>query len=204
MHEHPDSFTTWFFAIYGATMLAVQSLENSVSFLYLVANTDAERRSNASTERQWRDAYWRMWRAFQRGTSGMKLNDAKRGIKAHISPELYEELDKFITGPRAQLAHRYLFERVVTIDRGDIRNLAAAAGELIPITQQAERLRQQLDARNEEIRASWPKHEQPPEDVQKFVEEVGRITMLKQFPKEVLDKARAAREADQRERQQAS
>jgi hypothetical protein len=101
-----------------------------------------------------------MWRAFQTGTSGMKLNDAQKGIKHHVVPELYDELDRFIRGPRNQPAHRYI-ERVALIERRGMPYLAAAAGELIEVTQTANRLHEQIDERNEQIRATWPDHEKP-------------------------------------------
>jgi hypothetical protein len=112
--EFPDKQAriTWLHALYGATMLAVQQLEQAISLVYTVANVEPGRSSNASPSRQWRNATARMWKAFQQGTAGMKLNDAKVGIKDHLAPELYQELDAFITGPRNQLAHRFLIERL--------------------------------------------------------------------------------------------
>jgi hypothetical protein len=204
MDDSPGSeaFTLWFLTLYGAAMLAVQHLEHSVSFLYTVVNTNPGKRSNATAQRQWRNAYQRLWRSFQQGSSGMRLNDAQRGIKAHLSADLYDDLDKFISGPRNQLAHRYLIERVSFIEHEGRAYLMAAAGELIEVVQQANRLRERIDARNAEIRASWPEQTEPPEDVKKFIEDVVRITTLKQFPEEVLDRARSAQH-DRRARRDA-
>jgi hypothetical protein len=89
--------------VYGTTMLAVQALEQAVSWLYAVANTDPDRESRASQQRQIRDATNRLLTAFQRGSAGMRLKDQETGLKAHIPPELFAELDRFIKGPRNQL-----------------------------------------------------------------------------------------------------
>jgi hypothetical protein len=105
--------------LYGATMLAVQGVENQIAGLYLLANHDPTRRSNASTQRQVRTAFDRSWSAFQKGSAGMKLNDTKVGLKPHLDPDLYRRLDRFITGPRAELAHRFLVERMALRDEGE-------------------------------------------------------------------------------------
>ena len=88
--DFPDkqAHITWLHALYGATMLSVQRLEQAISLVYAVANLEAGRRPNASTSRQWRNATARMWRAFQQGTAGMRLNDAKVGIKDQLAPKL--------------------------------------------------------------------------------------------------------------------
>jgi predicted nucleic acid-binding Zn-ribbon protein len=80
-----------------------EALEQAVSWLYAVANTDPDRESRASQQRQIRDATNRLLTAFQRGSAGMRLKDQETGLKAHIPPELFAELDRFIKGPRNQL-----------------------------------------------------------------------------------------------------
>ncbi len=195
VNETPDAnaYTVWFFALYGATMLSVQLVEHSVAFLYLVANTDPLKSSNASAKRQWSASMDRTWRAFQKGTAGMKLHDTKVGIKAHLDGDLYDELDAFITGPRNQLAHRYLLERVAHTEQGGLQSLAAAGGELLEIHQRADRLHKRLYRRAMEVMGTWPETSEPPDDVKQWLEDVGRVTMLKQFPAAMLNHARQAR-----------
>jgi hypothetical protein len=170
-------------------MLAVQQLEQAVSLLYAVGRVDPGRQSNASAQRQWRNATTAAWRAFQHGTAGMKLNDASSGIRSYLSPAVYAEVEAFITGPRNQLAHRFLIERVPSVDRDGMPALAAAAAELIQAAITAGRLSKVLMSRADEIRSTWPIHEDPPAEVQQQLEAVARATLMKQFPREFLEQA---------------
>ena len=195
--DFPDktAYTTWLHALYGATMLSVQVLEQSISMVYAVANVDPSRQSNASVARKWREANSRSWRAFQQGTAGMKLNDAKVGIRRHLDPRLYTELDAFISGPRNQLAHRFLVERIADVDRGGLPALRAAAAELLQANANAKRLSDRLLARADEIRATWPETETPPQEVIDYLEIVARATLLKQFPADFIQRVQSAERA---------
>ena len=67
----------WLMALYGATMIGIQRLEFSVSFLYLIGNHDSSKGSG-SAQRQLRKALARLWESLNKGTAPMKLNDAKK------------------------------------------------------------------------------------------------------------------------------
>lgn len=190
-----EDFSAWVFTVYGTTMMAIQLLENSVSHLYLLANSEPGRDSNASTRRQIKNLMTRNWRAYQHGTAGMKLNDAKSGIKQEISEEVYEDLDAFLKGPRNQLVHRFLIERLGAVEEGGKLDLIVVVRDLLEIHQEANRLRAQIDARVVEIVEALPESPAPPEEVQEALDDLARFAMLKQVPDEVVEKARARRES---------
>lgn len=177
-------------------MMSVQGLEWAVSGLYAVVTVDPSKTSNAGAKRQLKNAIDRMWRAYQQGTAGMKLNDRKVGIKGHISDDLYEELDAFLKGPRNQLAHNFLLERISLMEHGGKEALIRAGAELLPLSLQASRLTDRLRDRTLEIINSWPTREEPPEEIRDWFERIARMATLKQFPKPVIEKTEAARAAD--------
>ncbi len=107
----------WLAALYGATMIAVQRLEFSVSFLYLVGNYDPSK-SSGSAKRQLRKALVRQWESLNKGTAPMKLNDAKKGVGHLLDEETRAELGKFLDGPRNRLAHRFLIQAMPALDDG--------------------------------------------------------------------------------------
>jgi hypothetical protein len=179
----PDANVEWVLTLYGAAMLAVQGLENAVPYLYLVANTTPHRRSKAAPKRQVRNAFERQWSAFQKGTARMKLNDAKLGIRPHIAADLYEDLDAFLVGPRAQLAHRFLIERIGHGEH-DRQFLAGSALYLLKSTREETRLTKALHDRAEEILATWPKGERPPEEFRIWAEQLANLAMRKRMPDE--------------------
>lgn len=181
----PERSTPHVLMLYGATMLAVQGLENTVSFLYLIANTDPLKASNASPERQLRSTWDRLWSSFQKGTAGMKLNDAKVGVKPHIDGDLYDELDAFVKGPRAQLAHRFLIERIRE-GKPFGRFVPGSVLYLLSATQQATSLTSRLNERTMEILASWPESERPPQEMQDFAVMISGMAMRKDFPSDLL------------------
>jgi len=119
----------------------------------------------------------------------MKLNDTKVGIKPHITAELYAELDAFIKGPRNQLAHRFLIERIVDVDQRGMPALAAATLELMNAGRTAKRLTTQLYERSRELMATWPESEDPPPEVVKALEVIARATLLKEFPRDLVEQA---------------
>src|SRR5205085_933826 len=91
-----------------------------VSWVYLLASYKPAATMKPA-KRQALEAFRRSWAAFQTGTSRMKLNDAARGIRDHLDPSLYADLDRFLAGPRAQLAHKFLIERLETPDAPTLR-----------------------------------------------------------------------------------
>lgn len=192
MIDFPDreAATTWLFALYGATMLGIQTVEQEINLLYLVANHDPRRRSNAAPQRQVFQGARKSWQAFQSGSAGMKLNDTKSGIKLHIDPTLYADLDAFVRGPRNQLAHRFLVERVPGVARSGRPVLARCALELLETLQSAKRLADLLRRRTDEILATWPASEEPADEIREYLEMIGRMAILKQFPAELLRDSR--------------
>jgi hypothetical protein len=184
--DDPEKSTGWILALYGGAMLAVQGVEQVVAMLYLFANHDPEKESNASAQRHLKSTFETGWNAFQKGTAGMKLNDAKRGIKDHLDGELYERLDKFITGPRAQLAHRFLIERITATDAG-ARFIPGTALYLVEAEREATALTVLLHQRVVEIVSAYPVHESPPEEVREFAWKMSNLMMRKDYPREVYD-----------------
>jgi hypothetical protein len=184
--EDPEESTGWIFALYGATMLATQGVEQLVSMLYLFASHEPGKQSNASPQRQLKSTFEKGWNAFQKGTAGMKLNDAKRGVKDHIDGELYERLDKFITGPRAQLAHRFLIERITQTDDG-ARFIPGTALYLVESEREATELTLLLHERVVEIVSGYPDHERPPDEMRDFAWTLTNLMMRKDYPREVYD-----------------
>jgi hypothetical protein len=187
----PEGDTRWVLALYGATMLAVQGLENTVSWLYLLTDVVRNGSSTGSARRQWVKAFHRSWAAFQRGAPRWKLNDAKKGIKAQLEPELYADLDEFLAGPRAQLAHRFLIERLRPPQDGVppgasisevVRFKEGTVLELLQTTMHANELTRKLFERADQMRAALPDGPDAPDEVRAFVEEMVRVTMLKEFP----------------------
>jgi hypothetical protein len=93
-------------------MQAVQGFEFTLRWLYLVANVDPEKVSNASLNRQWYNTFVKVSRAFQMGSAGMRLKDRDKGLKKYISESLYDEIDAFIRNRRNPLAHNFLVGRL--------------------------------------------------------------------------------------------
>lgn len=199
MHPIPDEDGTsfWFFSLYGATMMSVQGLEWAVSGLYVVVNVDPSQGSDAGMKRRVKNSIDRMWRGFQQGSAGMKLNDRKVGIKDHISEDLYDELDGFLKGPRNQLAHNFLLERIALMEHGGKDALIRAGAELLPLSLQASRLTDRLRDRTLEIIDSWPAREEPPQEVLDWFEQIARMATLKQFPRPVTEKLERADGAEE-------
>lgn len=177
----PEAETRWVYALYGATMHAIQGLEMAVAWLYLVANTESTTGRSGSSRRQLRRTLERSWRAFQHGTAPMKLNDVQRGVRNHLEPELGDELDAFLKGPRAQLAHRFLVERLRVIDEREARFRPGTVAVLVEVTRQATQLMRKIMDRAEEIRSSWPDVPPAPEELRETLTEIARMTMLKEF-----------------------
>jgi hypothetical protein len=190
----PEGDTRWVLALYGGTMLAIQGLENTVSWLYLLTDIVQHGGSSGDARRQWLKAFQRSWSAFQRGAPREKLNDAKRGIKDQLDPELYADLDSFLAGPRAQLAHRYLVERLRPPDGSlptpdllaTLRFQPGTVLELLQVTMQANELTRRLFERADEMRAALPEAPGAPDEIKEFVELIVRATMFKQFPEPML------------------
>jgi hypothetical protein len=127
----------------------------------------------------------------------MKLNDRKVGIKDHISEDLYDELDGFLKGPRNQLAHNFLLERIALMEHGGKDALIRAGAELLPLSLQASRLTDRLRDRTVEIIDLWPAREEPPQEMLDWFEQIARMATLKQFPRPVTKKLERADEAEE-------
>lgn len=188
----PDANLPAMFMLYGTTMLAVQGVENGIGWLYVIVNTDPHRTSNASIQRQWKAAFERLWGSFQAGSSGMRLNDAVTGLKNHLAPELYTDLQAFISTRRNQLAHRFLIERITRSDDGGARFASGSALELLEAGIEAKRLIGLLHQQADAVRATWPgQTEFPPPDVLEFMETVARMTTRKELPAEMAERVQA-------------
>jgi hypothetical protein len=155
----------WLAALYGATMIAVQRLEFSVSFLYLVGNYDPSK-SSGSAKRQLRKALVRQWESLNKGTAPMKLNDAKKGVGHLLDEETRVGLGKFLDGPRNRLAHRFLIQAMPVLGDGGVVAMAPHVIELIEFTQAAGVLADKVWTRGMEVVEDLPDVEPPPEWVQ--------------------------------------
>ena len=192
----PEQDTRWVLALYGGTMLAIQGLENTVSWLYLLTDIAKRGPTAGKARRQWLKAFHRSWEAFQQGAPRWKLNDAVRGIKDQLDPELYADLDRFLAGPRAQLAHRYLIERLRPPDgslptrdavlEGGLRFRPGTVLELLQVTMHANELTRRLFDRAHAMQAALPDAPDAPDEVREFVELMVRMTMFKEFPEPML------------------
>ncbi len=201
----PEADLPAMFMLYGATMFAVQGVEQGIGWLHVVVNTDPYRTSNASAQRQWRAAYKRLWGSFQRGSAGMRLNDAVTGLKNHLAPELYEDLHAFISTRRNQLAHRFLIERINRTEDGGARFSSGSVLELLEATIEAKRLIGLLQQEADNVLATWPEPtESPPAEVLEFMETVARITIKKQFPAEMAEQLQSRIRRTSRARQAAT
>jgi hypothetical protein len=178
----PDAYVPEVMSLYGATMLQIQCLENAVSLLYALVNADPEKRSNASVQRQWREAFTMTWNAFQKGSPGMKLNDATRGLKGKIPDELHSDLDLFFRRQRNQLAHRFLIERMRPSPEGGARFARGSTLELLETTIKARKLLERVTAHADALREKWPTHPDPPENVLEVIEQLARAAQFKQRP----------------------
>lgn len=49
----PEADTRWVLALYGATMLAIQGLKNTISWLFLLTDISKNGLTNGSARRQW-------------------------------------------------------------------------------------------------------------------------------------------------------
>lgn len=158
----------WLAALYGATMIAVQRLEFSVSFLYLIGNYDSST-SSGSAQRQLRKGLARLWESLNKGTAPMKLNDAKKGVGEQLDEQTRAELGKFLEGPRNRLAHRFLIQAMPALGDGGVVAMAPYVIELIEFTQTAGVLADKVWTRGMELAEELPDVEPPPAWVQERV-----------------------------------
>jgi hypothetical protein len=171
-------------------MLSVQTLEAAVAWVYLLANYKPSGTAK-QVRRQALEGFRSSWAAFQTGTSRMKLNDAARGIKNHLDPDLYEELDWFLSGSRAQLAHRFLVEHLSTPDAVELRAAddplsqvgfkPGTVRDLLVAALESHRLSRALFDRGEELRSALPDAPEVPPEIRSFVEKLARAAMYKEF-----------------------
>jgi hypothetical protein len=167
----------WLAALYGATMIAVQRLEFSVSFLYLVGNYDPSK-SSGSAQRQLRKALTRLWDSLNKGTAPMKLNDAKKGVGDQLDEETRAELGKFLEGPRNRLAHRFLIQAMPALGNGGVVAMAPHVIELIEFTQAASALADKVWTRGMELAEELPDVEPPPAWVQERLVKLAEAVAL--------------------------
>ena len=194
----PEADTRWVLALYGATMLSIQTLEFAVAWVYLLKGFKPSQ-TTKPIRRQALEAFRRSWSAFQTGTPRMKLNDAKRGIREELDPELYAELDQFLAGPRARLAHRFLVERLTAPDAAElraseepiskIRFRSGTVRELLETTLECHRLSRELFDRADELRSRIPEAPEVSSEFREFVERLARAAMYKEFPEPLVPPA---------------
>jgi len=128
--------------------------------------------------------------AFQKGSAGMRLSDENKGLKGRIPDDLFDELDDFIQRRRNPLAHNFLVERISAEAGG--RFASGTILFLVESTIAASKLNDRMQAVADEIRSTWPEQPKPPDEVLKFMETLGRVTMLKQFPQDFVERASGA------------
>jgi hypothetical protein len=172
-------------------MLSIQTLELAIASVYLLANHEPSDLPRPA-KRQLTDAFRASWSAYQKGTARMKLNDAVRGIKDDLNADLYEKLDRFLAGPRAQLAHRFLVERLAPPDVATLRASEEPLSlirfkpgtvlELLEATLTADRLSRALFNRAEELCSALPQAPDAPPELREFIEQLTRAAMYKEFP----------------------
>lgn len=167
----------WLAALYGATMIAVQRLEFSVSFLYLVGNYDPSK-SSGSAKRQLRKALVGLWESLNKGTAPMKLNDAKKGVGHLLDGETKAELDNFLDGPRNRLAHRFLIQAMPALGDGGVVAMAPHVLELIGFTQAAGVLADKVWTKGMELVEDLPDVEPPPEWVQERFMKLAEVAVF--------------------------
>lgn len=167
----------WLAALYGATMIAVQRLEFSVSFLYLVGNCDPPK-SSGNAQRQMRKGLARLWDSLNKGTAPMKLNDAKKGVGHQLDEKTRVELSKFLEGPRNRLAHRFLIQAMPALGDGGVIAMAPHVIELIEFTQAASALADKVWARGMELVEELPDVEPPPPWVQERLDKLVEAVSL--------------------------
>lgn len=167
----------WLAALYGATMIAVQRLEFSVSFLHLIGNHDPSR-SSGSAQRQLRKALVMLWESLNKGTAPMKLSDAKKGVGDQLDDETRAELGKFLDGPRNRLAHRFLIQAMPALGDGGVVAMAPHVIELIEFTQAAGVLADKVWARGLDLVEKLPDVEPPPLWVQERLAKLAEAVVL--------------------------
>jgi hypothetical protein len=158
-------------------MIAVQRLEFSVSFLYLIGNYDPSK-SSGSAQRQLRKALARLWESLNKGTAPMKLNDAKKGVGDQLDEETRAELERFLEGPRNRLAHQFLIQVVPALGDGGVAAMAPHVIELIKFTQAAGALADKVWARAMELLEERSDVEPPPEWVRERLEKLVEAVSL--------------------------
>lgn len=158
-------------------MIAVQRLEFSVSFLYLVGNYDPSA-SSGSTQRQLRKGLARLWESLNKGTAPMKLNDAKKGVGDHLDEQTRAALGKFLEGPRNRLAHQFLIQAMPALGEGGVVAMAPHVIELIKFTQEAGRLADKVWTRGMELVEELPDVEPPPAWVQERILKLAEAVVL--------------------------
>jgi hypothetical protein len=173
-------------------MIAVQRLEFSVSFLYLVGNYDPSK-SSGNVKRQLHKALVRQWESLNKSTAPMKLSDAKKGVGHLLDEETRAELGKFLDGPRNRLAHRFLIQAMPALGDGGVVAMAPHVIELIEFTQAAGVLADKVWTRGMEVVEDLPDVEPPPEWVQERITKLAEAATFGDMGPESFSGSRSSR-----------
>jgi hypothetical protein len=172
----PDGDSYGIFAIYGATMLEVQSLELAIAILVLVVETEPGKKSNASLERQLKKILKRSQEAFQRNPVSVLRNK----LKGKIADELYVAIDEFIP-QRNHLAHSFLRERLASAEEGG----GFKRGSALALTERCRdfrRLNREVIAERERVLATFPQGEEESAEMAALGETLARAVMPREAP----------------------
>ena len=165
----PDRSAYDLFAIYGALMQQVQTYELLLATLALIVEADPQRVSNASLERQLRNAIRKGVHAFQRGSP----SHSRDRIEGRVSEKLFSEVSELVD-ERNRLAHAFLVQQL----DGDAAPPRFRQGTALQIIQYAQRfgaVNTKLDA---EIRARAAALPDPPEQIGELIERLARSIAL--------------------------
>jgi hypothetical protein len=172
----PDADAYGIFAIYGATMLAVQTLEMAISMLVLVAETDPKKESNASIQRQLKKAVKQSQEAFQRNPVSVLRNR----LRGKIRTCLYDEISAFIP-KRNRLAHSFLREQMILGD-SEGRFKPGTARELTEHSIEIGGLRQHVIEERDRILATFPPAESESSEMETLGTALAKAIMLREAP----------------------
>jgi hypothetical protein len=163
-----DASTYDVMAIYGALMLEVQVFEMNVAVLSLVAESDPERRSNASLRRQLDAAYRKSRHTFRRGS----LSASRDRLKGRINEDLLAEIDELLAH-RNRLAHRFLIERMVV--EGEPRFQGGTALEILEYARHFKAIGRRVQKETERRTRDSP---DAPGDIERLLERFAHSIIL--------------------------
>ena len=165
----PDRSAYDLFAIYGALMQQVQTYELLLATLALIVEADPRRISNASLERQLRNAIRRGVHAFQRGSP----SQSRDRIEGRVSEELFSEVAGLVE-ERNRLAHAFLVQQL----DGDAVPPRFRRGTALQIIQYAQRFGAANAKLDTEIRARAADLPEAPEQIGELIERLAHSIAL--------------------------